>query len=475
MSHVHSLLAIYSALDQLVLETGDPRIERVVDRFLPGTAGNAGWSREIMRFLSDPDNPLPEFPSVTEAVNDIVDAERTSEESEPGTKPNPPTASELSRLTYVLGVLGRLEGGETEIDNDALLTGLSLVVPRGEREDETAYHLLQHFRTHFGERDDWPAVMRQAEAQGWIQPLIARIPVCHTRLKNAHGHLCVVLRTEFKSEDVSLDELRNVVDPLNWDECLPFFCEMQEIPKPQRADGWRRVLEVCNTTCPTPPDMRTPLKYWLGPSTSEAMQFDTPMAWVNYELDDTPGAAALGDGRVLVDEGYIKMYSTVGNATADGVRVVTKKVVCFRDLSEVAIAMLACVSGYGNQGMDMLLDGVAEQQKNPGRFKPWTPSALPGATGGTSSGAPTSPTDISVPSDPGRPSRRAITLAVEMANECIEDFSKRSTSVAAKMATGTMPISEMVALNTEFAVRLATDPWRYWDRLRQELGTGGAK
>lgn len=201
----------------------------------------------------------------------------------------------------------------------------------------------------------------------------------------------------------------------------------------------------------------------------------TPMAWVNYELDDTPVSPFPGDGRVSVDEGFIKMYSTGSNPANNGVRVITKKVVCFRDMSEVAIAILACVSGYGNQGMDMLLDGVAKREEDNGvGWTDWQPSARPaGQDGGNSSrGSAPDGTDTSVPSDPSRPSRRAITLAVEMANECIDEFAKKSTTVANKMATGTMPIPEMIALNTEFLTRLATDPWRYLERLRDETRKG---
>lgn len=471
MSHLHSLLAIYSALDRLVLE--QPELEEIVNRYLPGTAGNAGWSEEIRRFLSNPGEPLPEYPSLEDAINDIVGEETTSTENR---AESPPTASELSRLTYVVGVLSRVEGSGTGIANEALLKGLSLVVPQGHDAEEDATNLLQHLRENFRERDDWTAVMNRALESGWITPLIARIPVCHTRLKNAHGQLCVVLRTEFTSNDVSLNELKNVVNPLNWKKCLPFFCDMQPLPTPARTDGWSRVLEVCNTTCPYPPDMRTPLKFWTGPVAAEASMLSAPMAWVNYELDDTPVNPYPGDGRVLVDEGFIKLYSTGANPANNGVRVVTKKVVCFRDMSEIAIAILACVSGYGNQGMDMLLDGVVKREDDNGvGWTDWQPSARPaGQDGGASSTGSASPadTDASVPTDPTRPSRRAITLAVEMANECIDEFTKKSNTVANKMTTGKVPIAEMIALNSEFLTRLATDPWRYLERLREETSKG---
>ena len=63
MSHVHSLLAIYGALDRLVLE--QPELEAIVERYLPGTTGGtpAGPTKSA-DFLNIPGEPLPEFPSV---------------------------------------------------------------------------------------------------------------------------------------------------------------------------------------------------------------------------------------------------------------------------------------------------------------------------------------------------------------------------------------------------------------------------
>ncbi len=55
-----------------------------------------------------------------------------------------------------------------------------------------------------------------------------------------------------------------------------------------------------------------------------------------------------------------------------------------------------------------------------------------------------------------------------MATECIDEFSKKSTALASKMTTGTMPVPEMITLGTELAARLATDPWRYLERLREQ-------
>jgi hypothetical protein len=59
-----------------------------------------------------------------------------------------------------------------------------------------------------------------------------------------------------------------------------------------------------------------------------------------------------------------------------------------------------------------------------------------------------------------------VTLAVQMANECIDEMSKKSAAIAAKWATGKVPVTETITYAADLANRLATDPWRYLERLR---------
>ena len=114
--------------------------------------------------------------------------------------------------------------------------------------------------------------------------------------------------------------------------------------------------------------MVTPLKYWKGPA--QGVVLPQPSAWVDYLLDDDPAPGEVGDGRMVVDEGFIRMTSTVGNSAAYGVRVRTRKVAGFRNLAFVPAAIFACVMGYGDQGVEMLLGGVAKRP--PGGSAEWT-------------------------------------------------------------------------------------------------------
>lgn len=476
MSIVHELLAIYGALDELVVAAGpDSETAAIIERYLPGTTGvNAGYFAEIRNFLDVPEGTLPPFENVALSINAIVDSQERSE-------PEPLTVSEVSRLAFVIGVFSRLPD-TGQIASAALKRGLELAVPQASlNEEEIASALFDLLQDRFTDRDEWPSVMSYAAAEEMVDPLVAVVPLCRTRIKRAHGETCVVLTTDFTLEAnstavpnvPSLDELRAVVDPLNWHRCLPFFCDMKALTNPKRPDGWSRVLEITSTTCKFAytPRMKTPIKYWKGPA-DDGSGLGVPLvAWVNYELDDTAGAAQQGDGLVTVDEGFIKMYALSVNSGAPGIRVVTKKVVAFRYLSEVAIAILACVSGYGNQGMDMLLNGIRNRAaaNDASAWTDWEASkASASGSGGGSAGEPVeeSADDVSVPTDPTRPSRIAVQVAVDMATACVDEFSAKSTAIAGKWADGKMPIPESMALSAEFTARLLTDPWRYWERLR---------
>jgi hypothetical protein len=318
--------------------------------------------------------------------------------------------------------------------------------------------LLDLLRRQFRSRDDFPQLMAYAAQQGWVDSLVAAMPLCEAKAKWVRGHLCVVLTTEFSDSDVSLDEVKNVMDPLNWAKCLPFFCSMDRYG--DRADGWSRVLEHVSTTCPIAgtPQMITPLKYLKGPVTGDPSAQST--AFIDYAIDDSPAQGETGDGRMVVDEGFIRMTSTVSASGSPGVRVRTKKVAGFRNLAYFPAALLACVMGYAFAGEDMVLIGIANRAKNPGGWTNWDPSTPTGASGSTSAGQP------GQSANNGDPARRAVALAVDMLNECIDDMSKVSAALAAKWATGGMPVAETMSYTADLAARLATDPWRYLERLR---------
>ncbi|OBI40572.1 hypothetical protein A5707_09145 [Mycobacterium kyorinense] len=460
-----SLLALYGALDQAVTETGDAHTEAIVERYLPGTTGkNAGWYDELLGFQSSlvPRTvEAPPTPDLSQALTVLQGrAEPTAmpeAELQPGVqyargaeaRPEPLTAVQKSRMLYAIGALSHLPQKYPPSEYDPLFARAleSIGTPGGD--------LLDLLRSEFNSPDDWPHVMYLGEQRGLIGSVVAAVPLCQRKFKWVHGYPCVVLTTDFARTDVSLDDLKAVIDPLNWDKCLPFFCLMTGEVK--RNDGWSRVLEHVSTICHVPgAQMVTPLKYWKGE------QLPQPSAWVDYELDDDPAPGEKGDGWMVVDEGFIRMTSTVGNSAQDGVRVRTRKVAGFRNLGWAPAAMYACVMGYGNQGLEMLIDGVAKRKADGGvGWTPWEASIAPAGPGATpGSDKPRQPADDT------DPAQRAVALAVELVNKCIDDMSATSAALASKWASGAMPIAETMTYTTDLAARLATDPWRYLERLR---------
>lgn len=449
-----SLLALYGALDQAVIGSGDAEIEATVERYLPGSTGeNAGWYDQLLGFLGDGSYRVPErrveeppaVPDLSEALTTLQDLHGTTDGAEPLT----PVQS--SRMVYAIGALSHLPSYYPPDEWDERFAQTLALARGGE-------NLLGLLRRDFRGRDDFSTVMQFAAQRAWIDPYVALVPLCQTKVKFVRGHLCVVLTTEFESQQVSLDQLKNVIDLTNWAKCLPFFCEMD--PEKPRSDGWSRVLEHVSTTCSISgtPEMVTPLKYWKGPA--QGVVLPQPSAWVDYALDDDPAPGEIGDGRMVVDEGFIRMTATVSNSANKGVRVRTRKVAGFRNLAFVPAAIFACVMGYGDQGVEMLLGGVAKRPPSGGSgWTDWSPSTAPANQPG---GAPAQPT----PTDGCDPSGSAVQVAIDMLNECIDDMSQQSAAIANMWATGAVPIAETMTFTTNLAARLATDPWRYLDRLR---------
>jgi hypothetical protein len=475
---LQALLALYGALDRAVTSSSDAGIEATVERYLPGSTGpNPGWYDELLGFLAgrtSVDSRVAEAPPAAPGLSDALTILQSHDQPQmPGATPKPLTPVQLSRMVYAIGALSHLpgdylpQGWETPFAQTLAVAGPQPAAQPGYQTapvtgaPPSADRLLTLLRSQFRSRDDFPQVIAYAAQQGWVSALVAGVPQCQTKAMWVRGHLCVVLTTEFESQQVSLDEVKNVMDPLNWAKCLPFFCEMDA--EPPRPDGWSRVLEHVSTTCPIPgtPQMITPLKYWKGPATGDPSAQST--AFIDYALDDNPAQGEIGDGRMVVDDGFIRMTSTAANSATAGVRVRTRKVAGFRNLAYFPAALFACVVGYGDAGEDMVLIGVASRANNPVDWTDWDPSTPTGASGSAQPGQPPGG---------GDPSSQAVAVAVSMLNECIDDMSKMSAALAAKWATGVVPVAETMSYTADLAARLATDPWRYLERLRNPTQGG---
>ena len=189
---LQALLALYGALDQAVTGSGDAGIEATVERYLPGgTGANAGWYDELLGFLAggtNVDSPRAEEPPAPPDLSDALTILQS--QNTPGKAACPSlTAVQLSRMVYAIGALSHLpvdylpQGWESQFSRTLAIAAplergyqsapLSGTPPSGE-------NLLALLRRQFRSRDDFPQVMAYAAQQGWVDLLVAAVPLCQT-------------------------------------------------------------------------------------------------------------------------------------------------------------------------------------------------------------------------------------------------------------------------------------------------------
>ena len=177
---------------------------------------------------------------------------------------------------------------------------------------------------------------------------VASVPLPAVVVK-VNGIDSVVIDAKISSDEVTLNNLKKVVDPRNWHYDYPdFFCSMEY--RGPRTDGWRKVLErvgICNFS---PLILRTMLKFYKstvnGPDRYEAR--------LDYDLND-PVPDPAGDGQITVDRGFINMWTPPGKGPNDyGVVVRIRKVAHINGLSPYAMKKFVCIMGYAYVAMEML-------------------------------------------------------------------------------------------------------------------------
>src|SRR5262245_49805599 len=197
---LYFLLSLYAALDQAVISFPDEGIAETVERFLPGTTGaNAGWSISL-RELVGPMAPLDE------ALNGIM-------------APSDPPLSipELSRLVFVVGALTHVP--QYQIGNSAGFAGaLALAAPEEKRDTETGEQLRAWLEQNFNGWQEWEKLQGYPVELGWLDARVPQVPLCKPFLVMDQNVECVVIDTLFDDDELTLEQVENVLDLLNWDD-----------------------------------------------------------------------------------------------------------------------------------------------------------------------------------------------------------------------------------------------------------------
>lgn len=453
MGTLHSLLALYGALDDAVTAANDPEspVTETVERFLPGTTGpgRRGWFddvRLLVRRLSN-DPAQTEFPDRAEALSEIAGL-RTPPTDTGVRGESTISPPEIVRFLYVMGAHCQLRSPAEE--DELFANALAIAVPgrTATEQDAGGRALLEIFTSGLRGGGDFSAAIAAAAAHqpplvsAQVAALVSNTRVDTTIRYDHCGNEYAVISVEYANDPVSVAQIKRVVDPLNWKRCCQFFCDMRPL-KPDSDDyGWSRVLEVISTLCGGY-SIKTAIKYWKA---------DLPDgAYINYDLDDARTTTP-DNGVVLVDRGFIRFENT-----ATGMRIRTRKEVKFAGIPSVATIIFAIVGGYASIGQSMLVgcalnppdDAIDWQPSRPTakQPKPHTPQPCtpePGSCG-CGSDAPINP---------------AFAQAVDMWARCVTDMSAEYAQMVNRWTKCGVDTDELVDFGTRASVRLATDPWR---------------
>jgi hypothetical protein len=176
---------------------------------------------------------------------------------------------------------------------------------------------------------------------------------CFGTLEADADQYCSTLYTNATDDDLSVNDIKRIVDPRNWSLCCKFFCTVVAQAPPYAKHGWSRILETIGPEC-AEWCLHTALLFFYGLD-------DNGGIFVNYDLD--PNRQGDSD-MVEVDNGYIWVTPLNGtDPSQKGVRIRTSKQERVQGLSPTATSALGCLLGWGDAANE-LLSGTAEMVLN---------------------------------------------------------------------------------------------------------------
>jgi hypothetical protein len=472
MATLRAILEMQGCLDTAVLATQDPRVMEVADAFLPGTSANSQWYQEIEAFM------LPRGADGQSEPRTAADPINAMEELLQDAQQRPPTAPESSRFIYGLGAVIHLtrtvqiasmpfadptadERGRSLLTEVFALTGGPEPAQRTQAFDDVDQldAIADLFTNEFRGWRDWLTVSQQLVAFGVLSANAASVPLCNASMINYDGIESVVVDSVLSSNQVSLNNLKAVVDPRNWANDDPsFFCAMQY--EGLRTDGWRRVLETvgfCIFPTWISPKLVTMLKFYKttvnpnGPGKYEAR--------LDYEPFPTPPS----DGKITVDHGFINMWTEDnGNPNQPPVYVRTRKVCHIDGLSPYAMKRFVCAFGYAFIVAEMLFGSALNP---PADAVPWTdPPEQPSDPGGQQQGGQGGQQPPS--------GNSAASTVISMVAQCVQELTVKQFDLADKWMSGQLTAADLAEYGAEVGARIASDPWKLIQAITQPKGGG---
>jgi hypothetical protein len=482
MSTLRAILEIQGCLDTAVVTTQDPRVMQIADAFLPGTSANPQWYPEIEAFMlprgADGESEPPTRADPVEAMEEFQKDWR-----ERGLRPN---AVEASRFIYGLGAVIHLtQTVSTDMlpfrglfDDDAEqreLLSTVFALTGGQDPSDDAYRLYADqfdqirdlFVDQFNGWGDWYVVAPQLVQLGVLTRYAASVPLCVASVVTVDGIESLVVDTELSSYDVSLNDLKAVMDPRNWSkDCPSFFCDMEY--RGLRTDNWRRVLETvgyCSYPTWISPRLVTMLKFYK----STVNDPDRHEARLDYDLND-PVPDPASDGKITVDRGFINMWTAPKRDPAQPPVFVRTRKVCHIDgLRPYTMKRFVCAY-YGSAMAVMLFGSALNYGAGDTDYVPWedpsnevpgdgNPQGQGGQQGGKGKQKP--PPDNSV-----------VSTAISMVAKCVQDLTVKQFDLADKWMSGQLTVDDLKQYSAEVGARIASDPWKFIEAISQQKRGG---
>jgi hypothetical protein len=458
MAVLRSLLELYGGLDHALLRSDDPDVHEHVDNLFPGASANRGWYDELHRFLSRGRAAPPlDISDPSQALKAIA------------AKHESLTTRQKSRLYFGIAAHARLlKKAPNALPHlkpeflETLATGLAVVGPEktpyaklSPEGKEALHDHVDHIGNKFERRSSFEDICSYGCTNQFLHPDVAKVRPCRASIVTVDGIRCVVVDTDTPSDDISLDDLKAIVDPRNWHNDYPEFFLGMEPFGPRRPDGWGRVRETVGLgDVELVRQIVTALKYYKSEGKVEKK------ARVDYDLDDpTPSR---GDGQVLVDRGFINMECTRPDKdpAQHGVRVRTRKVVHIRGLRPYTQQRLVCLTGYGTASEDFLF-GAAEDRQGPlfSWDTPQTDLDPEPEKGNSEEGATQSK---SVPTEPTSHVAQAV---ANVFSDCIEELTNRNVDIFEKWTTGRLDFTDLANYSKHVSGRLMSSPWEFLQSL----------
>lgn len=467
MPALQELIDVYASFDEANYPAEDAGIGPLLDQFLPGASANRGWFGQLRSFLR-PDLP-PQPIDVVEAVTAISDVRDLT------TPQKVRLLFGVSALSHIAAVAPDVLPSETingQTPNQFLSGTFDALQPppapeptpngssaayEATADDEvppptpgTLEDFLDGTAVRFTRRNLFGVLLTQAAELKLVPDEARYVPLCRTSVKTIDGIECVVVDTVCRSPKVSLNQLKAVVNPFNWDKNYPdFFIDMAASP-PAAGDEWHPVLETVGMNYLGAARLKTGLRYRVND--------DEPgVARIDYDMCRPKSSGA--DGQVTVDRGFINMFAdNRANPDSLGVRVRTRKVVHITNVLPFVQERLVCLTGYGTASAEFLFGNAMIQPRPEGLEDFDYHEDVPPENGQSAAASSNHPTP---------PSKHVATTAVKIWADSVQGATNEYFSLTQKWMAGNLQLADVASFSTTVAGQFISAPWRFLDAVNQ--------